>query len=94
MRHTSYVLAALLGLAVPAAGTALAFEVNTVGKSNPDVAPLYDDTNAMDKQSEKGQAIEPIPGLQFSTSSTGSRRTGGGADNSWQFLQPMGRLTR
>lgn len=93
MRHTSYVLAALLGLAVPAAGTALAFEVNTVGTSNPDVAPLYSDTDAL-KNQEEGQEVEPFPGLQFSTSSSKNSRVGGGADNSWQFLQPMGRLTR
>lgn len=91
MRHTSYVLAALLGLAVPAAGTALAFEVNTVGTSNPEVAPLYGDADDVMKK-EQGQEIEPIPGLQFSTS--GKKRVGGGADNNWQFLQPMGRLTR
>ena len=92
MRHTSYVLAALLGLAVPAAGTALAFEVNTVGTSDPEVAPLYSDTDAVTKKQE-GREIEPIPGLQFSTSGT-KKRVGGGADNNWQFLQPMGRLTR
>lgn len=93
MRHNWYVLAALLGLAVPAAGTALAFEVNTVGTSNPEVAPLYSDSDAAAKEQE-GKPIEPIPGLQFSTSATGNRRVGGGADNNWQFLQPMGRLTR
>jgi len=94
MRKPPFLVAALLAFTIAGAGTALAFDQQTLGGLNADGSPRFADPDeALMKDSING--ITVTPGANFSKGAgVGVQSFDKPAGIGWQQLQPIGRLTR
>ncbi len=99
MRQSRILVAAFSALLIAAPGSAFGFDVQTLGGTNPDGSPMLMDPDA----AASGKDVAPgapngayLKGLQLQLekSSTPVTSFTGSADNGWQHLAPIGRITR
>jgi len=95
MRQSLYLVAALLAFVLAGSGTALAFDVQTLGGTNPDGSSKYADPDEKFDKSPLGDSGVAITrGLNFGKTTGASVPSYNQApDNGWQHLAPIGRLT-
>ncbi len=96
MRQSLYLVAALLAFVLAGSGAALAFDVQTLGTTNPDGSARYADPEERLERAPLGAmgGISVTPGLQFGKSpGTPVPSYNQSPDNGWQHLAPIGRLT-
>jgi len=99
MRQSLYLVAALLAFVVAGSGAALAFDLQTLGTTNPDGSARYADPDEKFDKAPLGGAggagsVTIAPGLQFGkVGGTPVPSYNQSPDNGWQHLAPIGRLT-
>lgn len=96
MRQSPCLVAALLTFLMLAPGTALAFDMQTLGGTNPDGSVNYSDPDEKLEKAPLGiSGLTVTPGLQFDKSSgTSVPSFNRPSSEEWQNLMPGGRLTR
>lgn len=101
MRLASVLGAASLALAMFSSQAALAFDVQTLSGTNADGSANYSDPDAQFDNTTLG-GVNSIPssasgfkfGMGVGTGTPVQSFSSQGADNGWQQLAPIGRLTR
>ena len=96
MRQSLYLVAALLAFVLVGPGAVLAFDVQTLGTSNPDGSARYADPEEKLDNAPLGGVggVTIAPGLQFGKAGASSVPSyNQSPDNGWQHLAPIGRLT-
>jgi hypothetical protein len=96
MRQFLSLVAALLAFVLVGSGTALAFDVQTLGGTNADGSAQYADPDEKFEKAPLGGVggVTVTPSLQFGKPTGASVPSyNQSPDNGWQHLAPIGRLT-